>query len=73
MSQLLFLNSFPRPTRSVGKAPCSYFVGRQLKSIFSSPHFGAGAGMDIEDSAVMAELQPRYSAVCNQLLLMEVA
>jgi hypothetical protein len=31
-------------------------VGRQLKPTFSSPHFGAGAGISIEDSAVMAEL-----------------
>jgi hypothetical protein len=49
-------NSFPRPARHASKTLCAYFVGRQLKPTFSSPHFGAGAGISIEDSAVMAEL-----------------
>jgi hypothetical protein len=56
VSQLLFLNSFPRPARHASKTLCAYFVGRQLKPTLSSPHFGAGAGISIEDSAVMAEL-----------------
>jgi 4-hydroxy-L-threonine phosphate dehydrogenase PdxA len=32
------------------------FVRRRLTASAGSPHFGAGAGMGIEDSAVMAEL-----------------
>jgi hypothetical protein len=44
------------------------FVHRRLTASVSSPHFGAGAGMSIEDSAVMAELlaMAQHRVKCSQ-------